>query len=91
MIGSMDKKADKLSRADTSTIFEYVNQSLGIQLSEKGKKVIQNDITRRMLYHDNNVDQVKEYFRDYDGEMRKIYLAWDGYDGVSLKYYLTRK
>jgi hypothetical protein len=44
-----------------------------------------------MLYHDNNVDQVKEYFRDYDGEMRKIYLAWDGYDGVSLKYYLTRK
>jgi hypothetical protein len=91
MIGSMDKKADKLSRADTSTIFEYVNQSLGIQLSEKGKKVIQNDITRRMLYHDNNVDQVKEYFRDYNGEMRKIYLAWDGYDGVSLKYYLTRK
>jgi hypothetical protein len=87
----MDKQASKLSKADISTIFEYVNQSLGIKLSEKGKKVIQKDIIRRMLYHDNNVDQVKEYFRDYNGEMRKIYLAWDGYDGVSLKYYLTRK
>jgi hypothetical protein len=87
----MDKQASKLSKADTSAIFEYVNQSLGIQLSEKGKKVIQKDIIRRMLYHDNNVDQVKKYFKDYDGEMRKIYLAWDGYDGVSLKYYLTRK
>ena len=87
----MDKRASKLLKADTNAIFEYVNQSLGIQLSEKGKKVIQSDITRRMLYHDNNVDQVKKYFKDYDGEMRKIYLPWDGYDGVSLKYYLTRK
>ena len=87
----MDKKAAKVSKDDITTIYSYVNESLNIVLSEKGKKVIQKDINRRMLYHDNNVDQVKEYFRDYNGEMRKIYLAWDGYDGVSLKYYLTRK
>ena len=87
----MDKKAAKVSKEDITTIYSYVNESLNIVLSEKGKKVIQKDINRRMLYHDNNVDQVKEYFRDYNGEMRKIYLAWDGYDGVSLKYYLTRK
>jgi hypothetical protein len=87
----MDKKAAKVSKEDITIIYSYVNESLNIVLSEKGKKVIQKDIIRRMLYHDNNVDQVKEYFRDYDGEMRKIYLAWDGYDGVSLKYYLTRK
>ena len=87
----MDKKAAKVSKEDITIIYSYVNESRNIMLSEKGKKVIQKDIVRRMLYHDNNVDQVKEYFRDYDGEMRKIYLAWDGYDGVSLKYYLTRK
>jgi hypothetical protein len=39
----------------------------------------------------NDIEKVLNYFKDYDGEMRKIYLAWDGYDGVSLKYYLTRK
>jgi hypothetical protein len=91
MVGGMDKKADKLSRADISTIFGYVNQSLGIELSEKGKKVIQKDIIRRMLYHDNDVEKVKNYFKDYDGEMRKLYVAWDGYDGDTLRYYLTRK
>jgi hypothetical protein len=87
----MNKQVLKLSKLDTSTIYEYVNASLGIKLSEKGKKVIQKDITRRMLYEDNNVEKVLNYFKDYDGEMRKIYLAWDGYDGESLKYYLTRK
>ncbi len=44
-----------------------------------------------MLYHDNDVEKVKNYFKDYDGEMRKLYVAWDGYDGDTLRYYLTRK
>jgi len=87
----MDKQALKLLKLDNVTIYEYVNVSLGIKLSEKGKKVIQKDITRRMLYENNDVEKVLNYFKDYDGEMRKIYIAWDGYDGVSLKYYLTRK
>jgi hypothetical protein len=87
----MDKQALKISKLDSNTIYRYVNESLGIKLSDKGKKVIQKDITRRMLYENNDIEKVLNYFKDYDGEMRKIYLAWDGYDGESLKYYLTRK
>ena len=87
----MDKQALKILRLDINTVYRYVNESLGIKLSDKGKKVIQKDITRRMLYENNDIEKVLNYFKNYDGEMRKIYLAWDGYDGVSLKYYLTRK
>ena len=87
----MNKQELKLLKLDINTIYRYVNESLEIKLSDKGKKAIQKDITRRMLYENNDIEKVLNYFKDYDGEMRKIYLAWDGYDGVSLKYYLTRK
>jgi hypothetical protein len=87
----MNKQALRLSKLDINNIYRYVNESLGIKLSDKGKKAIQKDITRRMLYENDDVEKVLNYFKDYDGEMRKIYIAWDGYDGVSLKYYLTRK
>jgi hypothetical protein len=87
----MNKQELKLLKLDINTIYRYVNESLEIKLSDKGKKAIQKDITRRMLYENNDIEKVLNYFKDYDGEMRKIYLAWDGYDGESLKYYLTRK
>ena len=63
---------------------------MSIKLSDKGKKALRGDIVRRMGIAQGNKDMLFEYFKDYDGELRKIYSAWDSYDRIAWVYNLTK-
>lgn len=88
----VEKKVNKLDKNQVSLIYSYVNDSMDIQLSEKGKKTVNGDITRQMLKFDNDVEKVLEYFKNYSQEMKKLYIwGWDTYEKVALSAMLTRK
>lgn len=87
-----EKKVDKLSKDQVSLIYSYVNDSMGIQISEKGKKTINGDIARQMLKYNNDVARVLTYFENYSQEMKKLYIwGWDTYEKIALSAMLTRR
>ena len=91
MITTPDKTVKKLTKGDKSEIYSMVESSMNIKLSDKGKKVIDSDVRRKMLQYDNNIDQVKSFFRNYHDEMKKLYhYGWEGYDKEALIYHLTK-
>jgi len=91
MIDHVESIPNKLSTKEMNTIFQYVNESLGITISDKGKKVVKGDINRKMLQYDNDVEKVLNYFKNYDQELGKLYVAWESYDRNTFIYHLTRK
>jgi hypothetical protein len=60
-------------------------------MSDKGKKVVKGDIKFRMLQYSNDVEKVMNYFKNYDQELGKLYIAWESYDRSTFIYHLTRK
>jgi len=86
------KQAAKLTKGQVSTIFSYVEESLIIQLTEKGKKTIKGDLYRQMLKFNNDTDKVMTYFKNYSQEMQKLYQwGWDTYERAALISMLTRR
>ena len=86
-----DKVIGKLTKGDTMEIYSSVEASMGIKLSDKGKKVINSDIKRKMFQYDSDIDKVKNYFKNYHDEMKKLYhFGWEGYDKDALIYHLTK-
>lgn len=80
----------ELSKQDITRIHSLVESSMSIKLSNKGKKAVKGDITRRFLIAQGNKDMLFEYFKNYDDELRKIYSAWDSYDRAAWVYNLTK-
>lgn len=80
----------ELSKQDITRIHSLVESSMSIKLSNKGKKAVKGDITRRFLIAQGNKDMLFEYFKNYDNELRKIYSAWDSYDRAAWIYNLTK-
>lgn len=80
----------ELSRQDIIHINSLVESSMGIKLSDKGKKALKGDISRRALIAQGNKEMLFEYFKNYDDELRKIYSAWDSYDRAAWIYNLTK-
>jgi hypothetical protein len=87
----VERIPNKLSTKEMNTIFQYVNESLGITMSDKGKKVVKGDVNRKMLQYDNDIEKVMNYFKNYDQELGKLYIAWESYDRSAFIYHLTRK
>ena len=84
------KTVNKLTKEDTKEIYASVENTMGIKLSIKGKKVINSDIRRKMLHYNNNVSQVKSFFKNYHDEMKKLYYyGWEDHDRKALVYHLT--
>lgn len=85
------KEPSKLTKAEVLLIFSYVNESMGIELSEKGKKTIKGDIARQLLKFNNDIPKVLDYFKNYSQEMKKLYVwGWDTYEKIALSAALTR-
>ncbi len=80
----------QLSRQDLSHIYSLVEESMGIKLSEKGKKALKTDITLRVGICQGDKEKLFNYFKDYDNRMRAIYSAWDSYDREAWVYNLTK-
>jgi hypothetical protein len=67
----------KIHHHHLNNIYQSVELSLNITLSNTGKRVIRRDIDRYLLIYDNKIDKVLEYFADYKDNIKKIYLGYN--------------
>ena len=74
---TLDLKPISIGKQHINKIYQSVELSLNITLSNTGKRVIRRDIDRYLLIYDNKIDKVLEYFADYKDNIKKIYLGYN--------------
>ena len=74
---TLDLKPISIGKQHINKIYQSVELSLNITLSNTGKRVIRRDIDRYLLIYDNKIDKVLEYFADYRDNIKKIYLGYN--------------
>jgi hypothetical protein len=77
MIETLNLQPIPIGKQHLNIIYQSVELSLNITLSNTGKRVIRRDIDRYLLIYDNKIDKVLEYFADYRDNIKKIYLGYN--------------
>jgi hypothetical protein len=74
---TLDLKPISIGKQHINKIYQSVELSLNITLSNTGKRTIRRDIDRYLLVYDNKIDKVLEYFANYKDNMKKIYIGYN--------------
>jgi hypothetical protein len=73
---TIEIKPAPINKVQLKTIFNLIEQSLGLTLSVKGRRAARKDIDRYLLRNGNDINKTILFFQDYKYRLKTLYIGY---------------